>query len=140
MDNASKALIMAGAVLIAVALVGVGVYLYRSAADTVTGGGQAIAEATVQLNNSIITKYTGRNVMGSEILNLLDEIKMGNDNEKFAVEIKPVTYGGSGDIPAYSDAVKFSSSGVLKGGTYRVYTETNTSGAVTKVGIQHIEN
>ena len=136
MDNASKALIMAGAVLIAVALVGVGVYLYRSAADTVTGGGQAIAEATVQLNNSIITKYTGRSVMGSEILNLLDEIDMGNSSEKFAVRITPISVTTSGDVPA--TGTTFTREGVIKGATYRVYTHSNQQGAITRVGIMHV--
>ena len=134
MDNASKALIMAGAVLIAVALVGVGVYLYRSAADTVSGGGQAIADATVQLNNSIITKYVGRTVLGSEVLNLVDEVENGNISGKFAVDLH-VKLGGTNGT-----ALQRNDTNILRGGTYKVSVEYNTQGAVNAVWVEQIED
>ena len=54
MDNASKALIMAGAILIAVALVGVGVYLYSSAAGMMNSGVDELMSADMLTKNAKI--------------------------------------------------------------------------------------
>ena len=52
MDNASKALIMAGAILIAIAIVGVGVYIFSST-SSITSSGRAQIDATAaQMANS----------------------------------------------------------------------------------------
>ena len=78
MDNASKALIMAGAILIAVALVGVGVYLYSSAAAQVDNAGQQLSAAEIQLKNSEFEQYVGTKVKGTEVKQLIRKVNTFN--------------------------------------------------------------
>lgn len=87
MDNASKALIMAGAILIAVALVSLGVYLYQSAASKVTDGTRQVDASQMLMLNSEIEKYCGTNVKGSELTQLARVIKADNANLIFPTDL-----------------------------------------------------
>ena len=71
MDNASKALIMAGAILIAVALVSLGVYLYQSAAGKVNDGTRQVDASQMLMLNSEIEKFEGK-IKGSELESYLN--------------------------------------------------------------------
>ena len=82
MDNASKALIMAGAILIAVALVGVGVYLYQSAAGTVGTGVDQLNAASMETKNAMIEQYEGR-IKGSDLKQLIRRVNTYNENNVF---------------------------------------------------------
>ena len=87
MDNASKALIMAGAILIAVALVGVGVYLYSSAAGMMNSGVDELATADMFTKNSKIEMYEG-SITGAEVKQLDRAIKAYNAKDVFPADIK----------------------------------------------------
>ena len=86
MDNASKALIMAGAILIAVALVGVGVYLYSSAAGMMNSGVDELASADMITKNSKLEIYEG-NISGTELKQLKRAVTAYNKNEIFPESI-----------------------------------------------------
>ena len=82
MDNASKALIMAGAILIAIAIVGVGVYIFSST-SSITGSGRAQIDATAaQMANSNLRQYSGR-VRGSTVKDLISYAGSLNAQEVF---------------------------------------------------------
>lgn len=81
MDNASKALIMAGAILIAVALVSLGVYLYQSAANSVTDSSAWMDSAQVETQNAKFEKYQGSHVKGPEVKALIRAVGTFNANE-----------------------------------------------------------
>ena len=59
MDNASKALIMAGAILISIAIVGVGVYIFSSTSSITSSGQQQIDATAAQTANSTLRQYAG---------------------------------------------------------------------------------
>ena len=86
MDNASKALIMAGAILIAVALVGVGVYLYSSAAGMMNSGVNELASADMMTKNSKIELYEGQ-ITGSELKTLFRQLKTYNAKDIFPTDL-----------------------------------------------------
>lgn len=93
MDNASKALIMAGAILIAVALVSLGVYLYQSAANSV-GDSQAYMDSTkVETQNAKFEKYAGDKVKGPEVKSLIRAVGTFNAND-----VWPDDINFSGDV------------------------------------------
>lgn len=94
MDNASKALIMAGAVLISIALVGVGVYIFSSTNTMVGGANQQLDDAAAQMTNSTLGQYAGSKVRGSTVKQLLEKCRISNINKTLPVDI---TYP-SGDI------------------------------------------
>ncbi len=66
MDNASKALIMAGAILIAVAIVGIGIYIFSSANSMTDDALNQIDALTVTSINSQLQQYEGE-IRGREL-------------------------------------------------------------------------
>lgn len=93
MDNASKALIMAGAVLISIALVGVGVYIFSSTNTMVGGANQQLDDAAAQMTNSTLGQYAGSKVRGSTVKQLLEKVRISNTNDTLPIDVT-VTLGG----------------------------------------------
>lgn len=95
MDNASKALIMAGAVLISIALVGVGVYIFSSTNTMVGGANKQLDDAAAQMTNSTLGQYAGSNVRGSTVKQLIEKVRISNINNTLptAVSVKVVDKG-----------------------------------------------
>lgn len=77
MDNASKALIMAGAILIAVAIVGIGIYIFSSANSLTNNAVGQIDAIQVQMFNQEFTKFAdeGETVNGTRARQLYDTAK-----------------------------------------------------------------
>lgn len=98
MDNASKALIMAGAVLISIALVGVGVYIFSSTNTMIGGANQQLDDAAAQMTNSTLGQYAGTKVRGSTVKQLFEKARISNINKTLPVDIT-VKLGGS-DVTA----------------------------------------
>lgn len=85
MDNASKALIMAGAILISVAIVGIGIYIF-SAANSMTNDAVSSMETTqVQMFNNQFYQYAAQDsrILGTRALELY--------NHAVSVKITPNT-------------------------------------------------
>lgn len=93
MDNASKALIMAGAVLISIALVGVGVYIFSSTNTMVGGANKQLDDAAAQMTNSTLGQYAGSKVRGSTVKQLLEKVRISNTNDTLPIDVT-VTLGG----------------------------------------------
>ena len=77
MENASKALIIAGAILLAILLISLGIMIFTQAQDTVTNSG--MSEAELQSFNSKFLKYEG-NMKGTMVKSLIQEVNSGNEN------------------------------------------------------------
>ena len=101
MDNASKALIMAGAILIAVALVGVGVYLYSSAASQVDNASSQLSASEIQLKNSEFEQFVGASVKGTEVQQLVRKVNTFNAQDIFPNDIT-ITATAVADMTTYS--------------------------------------
>jgi len=80
MDNASKALILAGAVLIAVLIVSLGVYLLNLNAPVVDTTVTQIDLKAVQSYNYRYTKYEGFDKSSSEVIALINAVDQHNRN------------------------------------------------------------
>ena len=94
MDNASKALIMAGAILISIAIVGVGVYIFSSTSNMGNTAGQQMDATQAQMTNSTLRQYTGTRVKGSQVIELIEYITVLTANETLP---KAIDYDGSVD-------------------------------------------
>lgn len=78
MENASKALIIAGAILISILLIGVSMLVYESATGTVD---EAVSQMSTQektMFNSQFTQYAGSAVSGSSVKALLNKVSANN--------------------------------------------------------------
>jgi hypothetical protein len=96
MDNASKALIMAGAILLAVAIVGLGMFLFGQATGVVNLSIGQIDALGVTGVNSTLQRYEGRNVRGSEIIELVNWIDAVNARDAMPDDI--TVTGGTGIV------------------------------------------
>ncbi len=121
MENASKALIIAGAILISILLIGLGVYVYQtasSATSTVDLSSQA-----AQAQNNQFRSYFGERVQAAQVKNLMNAIRSNNITGETAAEQKTiyVLYNGNqSTTTAISQAVK-------PGKTYWVDAENETA-------------
>ena len=85
MENASKALIIAGAILLAILLISLGIMIFNQAQDTVTNSGMTEAELT-SFNNKFL-KYEGDAVKGTMVKSMVQEVKAANQNASDGVSI-----------------------------------------------------
>ena len=76
MENASKALIIAGAILLAILLISLGIYVFTGAQDTVQNSGLESQEASTF--NSALVKYEGSNKSASDVRSVKNEIIAAN--------------------------------------------------------------
>lgn len=79
MENASKALIIAGAILLAILLISLGIMIFQQAQDTVSSSGMSQAE--IQAFNSKFTKYEGKGIRGSQVKSLIQEVRASNSTD-----------------------------------------------------------
>ena len=78
MENASKALIIAGAILIAILLIGIGMFVYNSSMKPIDQSGQQMDAQAVQMFNTRIEQYAGTDKRAAQIKSLLSEIQALN--------------------------------------------------------------
>ncbi len=97
MDNASKALIMAGAILISIAIVGVGVYIFSSTSNMGNTAGQQMDATQAQMTNSTLRQYEGTRVKGSQVIELIEYITVLTANQTLPV---PIAYTDISDTAA----------------------------------------
>ena len=79
MENASKALIIAGAILLSILLISLGIYIFQQANGVISGSGMTKAE--ISAFNQQFTKYEGDKKTGSEIRALVQEVLANNKGE-----------------------------------------------------------
>lgn len=87
MENASKALLIAGSVLIVILLIGVGMLIFNSI-DNITGqaGDQADAMA-IQTFNDQFTQYESTNATASQTKGLINKVDASNVNSSNQVKL-----------------------------------------------------
>ena len=131
MENASKALIIAGAILLAILLISLGIMIFNQAQDTVNNSGMTQAEITA-FNNKFL-KYEGTQ-KGSVVKSLINEVLATNqtlsDSEKVKVT---VTKKGNATAIASSSATP-TTSAVDTAQSYTVKL-TYSNGRVTQIDI-----
>ena len=76
MENASKALIIAGAILLAILIISLGIMIYNQASGVVNNN--AMSEVDISSFNQKFEQYTGTNVRGAQVNSLLGQIQTNN--------------------------------------------------------------
>ena len=76
MENASKALIIAGAILISILIVGLGVIIYNNVSNIATTG--TLDAEQITAHNSPFEGYFGDYVSGSNVRALLTQVQANN--------------------------------------------------------------
>ena len=127
MENASKALIIAGAILLAILIIGLGVYIYRQAAGVIDTG--TMDQLVVSQFNAQFEPYLGNNVSGSNVKQLIKIINASNRAKEdltvtFIVKVGNIEYNND-------------DSEIKSGNTYKVESssEGNKAGYIEKITI-----
>ena len=76
MENASKALIIAGAIILAILIIGLGMAVFNQAKDAITGSN--MDSEKIGAINSKYEEYLGTKVKGSKVRTLCDVIRNNN--------------------------------------------------------------
>ena len=85
MENASKALLIAGAILLAILLISLGIMVFTQAQSTVETSGMSQAEITA-FNNKFL-KYEGTK-SGTEVKALINEVLTSNSTHTITLKLK----------------------------------------------------
>lgn len=81
MENASKALLIAGAILICILLIAIGMYVYNSANATVGSAVSQMSQQEKDIYNAKVKSYIGDTVKGSEVKSMIENvISMNQEN------------------------------------------------------------
>lgn len=128
MENATKALLIAAAVLIAILIISFALIIYNMAAET--AGNVNLSEAERTQFNSKFTTYEGTNVSGAQINALLTSVLTHNQQETVDGTNRHVEV--TGDVTQATDAVSITR--VSTSGRYTV-TCVHTRGLVTAIQI-----
>lgn len=118
MENASKALIIAGAILLSILIIGLGMFIYRQAAGVMNNTG--LDELEVDKHNEGFTQYEGTKVSGTQVKALVKKIEANNrsnaDDESLQIEVG----GGIVTITKNSTATGTQAGLIKSGYTYKV--------------------
>ena len=136
MENASKALIIAGAILLAISIIGIGMYVFQQARGAMDGIGMQSEKAAAY--NQPFEPYLGTNIKGQDVRNLLDTVRQHN-TANFADETLKITVTLDGSELSSASELSNAKQDVTLGTTYTVnvpddgYDESN--GYITSIEI-----
>ena len=90
MENASKALIIAGAILLSILIIALGIYVFNMAKSATNSN--SLSEVEIKAFNDPFTQYRGRK-LGSEVVELIDKIVANiSDNKEADDRLPDVVY------------------------------------------------
>jgi uncharacterized protein YpmB len=135
MENASKALIIAGAILISILIIGLGVFIYQQAQSAVSKANVNSQEAQAQ--NQQFENYFGDKVSAQQVKQLCTTVRSNNITGANNDETKKIwlVYQKSGGSPAFSTPNGISKA-VIAGKTYNVNVANDNAddkGDMTKI-------
>ena len=127
MENATKALLIAAAVLVAILIISLGLAVYNKASNATDSADLSGAE--IQAQNEKFLKYDGKNKRGSEVNALLETVLNSNltsnsEGAKVTIESTAVTLS-SNSITKKADTSKL----------YDIECVRDSNGVVTTIKI-----
>ena len=145
MENASKALIIAGAILLAIVIISLGLIVVNNTRNTVDTAN--LNEQEIQAFNDKFAHFEGSNIAGSSVKTLLQTIIAVNstkesDTDKVGVYANAKTGGslhevGAADSPTKSDNdISAVSQSIKSNGKYNVTLVYGSKAMVSSVNIE----
>lgn len=131
MENASKALIIAGAILLAILLISLGIYIFTGAQDVTKNSGLDAQEVSVF--NSAILKYEGKNKSASDVRAV--------KNEVIAANKKLLAEGKTAILINNADAINFQTGRLIESKKDNIIklNYDSTTGLVSNVNITYYQ-
>lgn len=123
MENATKALLIAAAVLIAILIISLGVVIYTKASEAVQGS-LDMSEYQIQQFNEKFRKYEGTSKSGADVNALLQTVFNHNNSQPNTDTCVKVTVGSTETI-SKSNAITTSPATVSTGARYTITCKFN---------------
>ena len=130
MENASKALIIAGAILISILIISLGIIIYQQASGVLNDN--AMSEADISTFNAKWQQYQGNKVQGATVNAMLQAVVSNNllqDDDTRRITVS----GASINITTGSTNM---GTGVATSATYTVTLGYNAQGLVSTITLQ----
>lgn len=135
MENASKALIIAGAILLAILIISLGIMIYNQAAGVVNNN--SMTEVEVTTFNQKFEQYLGENVRGANVNSLINAVNTNNMSTDDAT--KHVKLIG-GEIKENEEKGTYMKN-MQTGSTYNVKVQKYTKGGlISEIAINNNDN
>lgn len=128
MENATKALMIAGAVLIAIMIIGVGMMIYQSGAGAVTNSMSSLTQTEINTFNADLLAYEG-DQKGSNVKQLISKISTLNATNAGVNDDRVISFNGKNtpnDLAAERTAI-------VTGKTYTITLTYNDGGLITTI-------
>ena len=133
MENASKALIIAGAILLAILIISLGILIFSQAQDTINSVN--MSEQEIMAFNNKFTPYEGDSIRGSQVNALAQAVLSNNQSAKENGETATKGIAMSGKITINADGSSTSFTKVSAGTIYKT-TFTYKNGLVNAINVE----
>lgn len=127
MENASKALILAGSVLIAIIIISLGIMVFNNMSNSVKNE-STLTKQQISSFNSKISPYIGESISGSQVNELMQRIRSINqkaDSTEDNIRKVSVKYNGVEGVTS-----------VVTGKYYSVQGSYDSNGLLTIITVQ----
>ena len=92
MENASKALIIAGAILLSILIIAIGMYIFNSSTHSINGAVTQISQQEIAAFNNQFSMYEGKQV-GTNVRALIQLLSSGaNENREETTKLPDLIY------------------------------------------------
>lgn len=132
MENASKALIIAGSILVSILLISIGVFIINSISGTQSSMEDTMGTQAIETFNSVYTAYVGSQ-SGSNVRSLLNKIATNNSKTPVTHLIN-VTTGGGTEVNDPGEISKLAAQ-IVSTQTYTITIAKYVSGYVGTIDI-----
>ena len=104
MENATKALLIAGSILVVILLIAMGLKIFNTTNGTVESAQTTMSSTSATMFNSKFMMHSGNNKSKSEVKEVLNKIISNNStsSHKISLSINSVGYNGTIDYDNYS--------------------------------------
>ena len=126
MENASKALLIAGAILLSILIISLGIMVFQNARSTV--GNANLSEQEIQTFNSKYTSYVGSNKTAATVESLIQTAIASNAAETKAGTGRTITIEGV--VAGKTEPSDLGSTVVSRTKTYTISVKTYSDGLI----------
>lgn len=127
MENATKALIIAGAVLISILLISVGIMVFNAANDPINQAQNSSEQQAVRMFNESFTAYLGTEISGQQVKSLISAVQASNAKDStHSVTLDGVTTVSAVSTKSKYDATEEYTDGYISKITIKVHGKNNT--------------
>ena len=137
MENATKALLIAAAVLVAILIISLGLVVYNMSAQTVQS--VDLSQQEVQAQNEQFERYLGDNRRGNQVNAMLSQVLTNNTTQTDAGRKVTVYWGADSSSVYLASSSTSSAKKVDTGKTYSV-TEDRDAKTGLIMGIHIVQN